>query len=267
MRLSILSIVLLAGCRREEQRVAADPSPSSSASLSSTGVGAKPRLSCPANMVLVHGDDSKQPNLCMDRTETTVDQYARCVADKACDAPRLHTQSAWECTSGGPKTGDHPVTCSSYADAVKYCRWSGKRVPTATEWTWVAHGGALRTKYPWGDTPFGPGVCISGSSSKETGTCQVGAHPQDITPDGVQDLFGNAAEWVVGDLSRADAGLTECGTECCSAGAEGTDTAMTAPRNFSTFRQMRFMPCHERSAGQVGFRCVMSPVLMDAGAT
>lgn len=258
MRRWLLSIPILLACRREEQRVVPDP-PSSNSASSSASPAPKPKQTCPPGMVLVEGDGQKTMAFCMDRTETTVDQYSRCVADKACDAPRLHTESSWECTSGVPKASDHPVTCSSYADAVKFCRWSGKRVPTATEWGWAAHGGSRRTKYPWGDSGFGPNVCLSGVSEKQTGTCPVGVEQHDSTPEGVMDLVGNATEWVSGDPSYADAGGAECGAECCSAGARGTSTSDTAPTLFGSVRPLAERPCTFRPTGQFGFRCVAPP--------
>ncbi|MHC5010288.1 MAG: formylglycine-generating enzyme family protein [Planctomycetota bacterium] len=89
---------------------------------------------------------------------------------------------------------DAPVVGVSVADALKFCRWVGKGLPSEEQWEKASRGSDGRP-FPWGEEPPQNGMVCYGRDPLTGRTDPVTAHPDAASPFGVHEMAGNVWEW------------------------------------------------------------------------
>ncbi|GKS56576.1 hypothetical protein YTPLAS18_01030 [Nitrospira sp.] len=87
---------------------------------------------------------------------------------------------------------EQPVVGVNWHDAMSYCEWKSKRLPTEAEWEKAARGPAGFV-YPWGNE-FDPSKANYGK--QRDGTMPVDSYPEGASYYGVHNMAGNVFEWV-----------------------------------------------------------------------
>ncbi len=158
----------------------------------------------------------------MDKTEVTVEAYGKCV-------------TAGKCPNSGPVYADYrapkqPITGNPWYDAVTFCEFVGKRLPTEAEWELAARGPESEI-YPWGNEPAANcelavimdergrscgEIKRRGKNPEKGRVLEVGSRPAGRY--GLYDMVGNAEEWVADWWTPTWA---ECGADCLGDNPKG----------------------------------------------
>ncbi|MBI3741851.1 MAG: SUMF1/EgtB/PvdO family nonheme iron enzyme, partial [Chloroflexi bacterium] len=129
----------------------------------------------------------------MDKYEVTNALYKKCVDAGKCSAPRESKSYTRSSYYGNAQYNNYPVIYVSWDDAIKYCAFANKQLPTEAQWEKAARGTDKRI-FPWGDI-FDANKLNSSERGKGD-TTVVGSYPNGASPYGVMDMAGNVLEWV-----------------------------------------------------------------------
>jgi formylglycine-generating enzyme required for sulfatase activity len=128
----------------------------------------------------------------IDHTEVTNAQYKKCVQAGTCTASSYASDSSFN--------GDtQPVVGVDWNNAVTYCEWVGRQLPTEAQWEKAARGtdGCI---YPWGNQTATCEYAVMDDGSgkgcgKGSAAWVVGSKPKGASPYGALDMAGNVWEW------------------------------------------------------------------------
>ena len=138
----------------------------------------------------------------MDKHKVTLEEYQIFMRER--EKPY---QELPDWTSKYANIPKHPVVGVSWEDAVGYCRWAGKQLPTEAQWEKAARGTDGRW-YPWGSEPadgkranYCDTKCEFSWKDKNQDDgyrylSPVGAYELGKSFYGIYDLAGNVWEWV-----------------------------------------------------------------------
>ena len=224
---------------------------------------------------------------CIDRYEVSNARFARCVEAGVCYPPYYYSVPNRSSYYGNSTYDSYPVVYLTDEDAMRFCAWAGRQLPTEAQWEKAARGGCERrgdpdrcddedeVPYPFGETAPECG----GTTANFCGftpdpdepeifgsTAAVDSFPDGVSTYGVFQLAGNVHEmtidWYAADWYRTNtdwvdptgpaSGVNRV-TRGCGYYSDAIDVRVDARAEYGT-----------TSASPLdGFRCVYVPIPPD----
>lgn len=214
-----------------------------------------------------YGEEDTQPahevelsSYYIDIFEVSNDDFKKYVVANKADPPKNPKKrfNLWDGDTYSKKIGSQPVINVTWQQAVDYCSFVEKRLPTEAEWEYAARGNQGR-QYPWGDLDPDPGIAqFDGDWAKTRTLYEVDFFAEGKTPEGVYNMLGGVREWVsdwyldeyYADSDKKDPKGPEEGVKKVLRGGSWEDTP-----EFSIYRET----ANPKSAQEgTGFRCAKS---------
>ncbi len=149
----------------------------------------------------------------IDQYPVTYRQYRLCFQAGVCSRPKEPVGETGFKTAGG----DFPIVWVDANQALTFCQWIGRRLPSAVEWERTARGTDGRL-LPWTNiAPASPQelrshiqLTVDGVSDIPSGTAKVSDFTNGATPEGVMHMLGNVAQWTASPSKQGNACYPNC---------------------------------------------------------